>query len=40
MSFAAAALHWRPSEFWSATPHEFWAAVEGWERMNCAKPDR
>lgn len=37
MSFASAALRWRADEFWSATPHEFWSAYEGWERMNKAK---
>jgi len=34
-----AALGWRPNEFWAATPHEFWTAVEGWERMNPAPED-
>jgi hypothetical protein len=24
---------WRPDTFWAATPHEFWTAIEGWERM-------
>ena len=34
MGLASAMLGWRPTQFWSSTPHEFWAAVEGWERMN------
>lgn len=38
MGIAAAALGWRPSEYWASTPHEFWAAFEGWEAMN-RRPD-
>jgi hypothetical protein len=34
MGLAAAALGWRASEWWSATPHEFWAAFEGWKALN------
>lgn len=26
----AAAIGWRPPEFWAATPHELLAAVDGW----------
>src|SRR3546814_7549048 len=33
MGIAAAALGWRPNEYWGSTPHEFWAAFEGWEAM-------
>jgi hypothetical protein len=25
---AAVVLGWRPRDFWAATPHEFWAAIE------------
>ncbi|PZR83601.1 MAG: hypothetical protein DI537_34715 [Stutzerimonas stutzeri] len=39
MGTAAAALGWRPSEFWSSTPHEFWAAIEGWQAMHCVSDD-
>lgn len=39
MGMAAAALGWSADRFWSATPHEFWAAIEGWERMNSPKKD-
>jgi len=35
-SFAIAALGWQPDQFWRATPHEFWTAVEGYERLNRA----
>lgn len=38
MGLAAAALSWRPHEFWSSTPSEFWAAIEGYERFH-AVPD-
>lgn len=34
MGFAVAGLHWRPGDFWSATPHEFWAAHESYVKMN------
>jgi hypothetical protein len=33
MGAAIVHLHWRPAEFWNATPHEFWAAYEEIERM-------
>jgi hypothetical protein len=26
----AAAIGWRPWEFWTATPHELLAAIDGW----------
>lgn len=39
MGFAAAALHWPPAAFWSATPHEYFAAYEMWREMNTA-PDQ
>lgn len=28
MGFAIRTLGWRPWEFWRATPHEVWSAVE------------
>jgi len=28
MGIAITALHWRPSDFWAATPHEFFSAIE------------
>lgn len=28
MGLAAVDLGWRAATFWSATPHEFWAAIE------------
>jgi len=34
MGIAGAAFHWSPDEFWSCTPHEFAATVEGWEEVN------
>lgn len=34
MGFAVAGLGWRPREFWSSTPVEYWDAVRAWERMN------
>ncbi|MBM6576342.1 phage tail assembly chaperone [Microvirga sp. SRT01] len=34
MGAAAAALGWRPREFWAATPPEFWDAMNGYERMH------
>lgn len=39
MGLAAATLGWRPAEFWAATPHEFWACIEGWEEANPPPPD-
>ncbi|WP_168195967.1 phage tail assembly chaperone [Novosphingobium sp. EMRT-2] len=29
-------MGWQPDQFWRATPHEFWTAVEGYERLNRA----
>ena len=29
---ATGALGWRPRDFWRATPAEFFAAVDGWNR--------
>jgi hypothetical protein len=28
MGMAIVHLHWRPTDFWAATPHEFWSAIE------------
>lgn len=39
MGFAAAALHWDPSRFWAATPHEYWAGYEAWRDMNTVEDD-
>jgi hypothetical protein len=34
MGLAANLFHWSPQTFWRATPHEFFAAYEMWQRMN------
>ncbi|WP_366514783.1 phage tail assembly chaperone [Sphingomonas sp.] len=34
---AGAALGWRPWEFWSSTPVEFFHAFEAWRQINCPK---
>jgi hypothetical protein len=26
-------LHWRPTDFWAATPHEFWSAIEELQQL-------
>ncbi len=39
MGVASALLHWRPRDFWSSTPHEFYAALEGYERAHPPQPD-
>lgn len=26
----ACAIGWRPAEFWAATPHELFTALDGW----------
>jgi hypothetical protein len=31
-------LGWPPAAFWTATPWEFWAAFDGWRRVNCITP--
>lgn len=33
-----AGLGWSADQFWSATPHGLWAAIEGWQELN-RKPD-
>ncbi|WP_174286631.1 phage tail assembly chaperone [Sphingomonas bacterium] len=35
MGLAAACLGWRPTEFYDATPAEFFAALEQWRAINC-----
>jgi hypothetical protein len=30
MGLAAAAFHWSPATYWSATAHEYFAAHEAW----------
>jgi uncharacterized phage protein (TIGR02216 family) len=35
MKVALGRLGWSPEAFWRATPHEFWAAFEGWVEANC-----
>lgn len=25
---------WQPSEFWAASPWDFWRALEGWKKRN------
>jgi len=30
-------LGWSPSEFWKATPCEFWYAFSGWQMVNTVK---
>ena len=34
MKVALGVLGWTPETFWNATPHEFWAAVEGRLALN------
>jgi uncharacterized phage protein (TIGR02216 family) len=31
-------LGWPPTAFWQATPHELWAALDGWRQVNAASP--
>ena len=31
---ATGVLGWRPRDFWSATPAEFWTAWDGWRARN------
>jgi hypothetical protein len=33
MGIAIAAFHWSAAEFWSSTPHEFFAAYEQWLQL-------
>ncbi|MFQ6016784.1 MAG: phage tail assembly chaperone [Kiloniellaceae bacterium] len=39
MKVALGRLGWPPAAFWAATPHEFWAAYEGWIEAHCAPGD-
>ena len=37
MGFAFTQLHWSPDQFWSATPHELFAAIETFLLANRVK---
>lgn len=39
MGIAAARLKWAPPQFWAATAHEFFAAIEVFEEMAKAARD-
>ena len=40
MKVAFGRLGWAPEVFWRATPHEFWAAYDGWVDVNrIRRPD-
>ncbi len=39
MEIALGILGWSPEVFWKATPHEFWAAWDGWCGLNVPKQD-
>lgn len=39
MGIAVNLFHWSPSTFWSATPHEFWAAFDVWREINPPRDD-
>lgn len=39
MGIAAVLLGWRPAEYWSSTPCEFWAAIEAWEEQHPSADD-
>lgn len=32
-------LGWTPGVFWAATPHEFWAAFDGWVEAHSIRKD-
>lgn len=34
MGLAVALFHWAPATFWGSTPHEYYAAWEGWREVN------
>ncbi|BAE50731.1 hypothetical protein amb1927 [Paramagnetospirillum magneticum AMB-1] len=34
MGIACGVLHWTPPVFWAATPHELFAAIEGYQAAN------
>jgi len=33
MGIAIVRMNWRPEDFWRATPHEFWSAIEVFEEQ-------
>lgn len=39
MGLAVAAFYWTPDTFWSSTPHELFAAIEGHKEMNSSDGD-
>ena len=39
MKTALGRLGWSPGAFWASTPHELWAAFDGWVEANCTKKD-
>jgi hypothetical protein len=40
MEAALGVLGWSPAVFWQSTPHEFWAAWEGWCKVNGHSDDK
>lgn len=34
MEVGLGVLGWTPAAFWAATPHELWAAFDGWRKAN------
>lgn len=36
-SLALGALAWSPSEFWAATPHDYYSAIEHYERAEARR---
>lgn len=40
METALGYLGWSPSEFWSSTPHELMAAIDGWNKAHGEDPDK
>ncbi len=37
MKAAMGRMGWMPGVFWAATPHEFWAAFDGWMDLHAAR---
>jgi len=33
-------MGWQPSEFWEATPYDFWRCFVGWRKKNGGKKQR
>jgi hypothetical protein len=40
MKVAMGRLGWTPGVFWAATPHEFWAAFDGWMDLHAPRRAR